>query len=213
LSRFTLEEIALIAELEESEVKIFLQELTKENLLTVQDNNYIYNNVEKENKLKKRLPIKFQYQSQETIDMLIKCFCADISSPKVSLILSPSENCICEFNLFFRKKIYERQKQELLQHFKNNPQLPRLRKFFGKFFYFYLYNNFLYVSDELLEDKNSLNFSKNEIRQFKILYSWLNRKLNHNSAKYYTSFHIAEQIWRYNKEYNFLECDLKNLLF
>jgi len=213
LSRFTLEEISLIAELDEFEIKIILQGLIHETFLTVHDNNYIYNNAEKEVKLKKRLPKTFEYHSQEIIDMIIKCFCAEIPSNKAGLILKPDDSCICNFNLFFRKKIFEKQKEELLKYFKKNPQAPRHRMFFDKEFYFYTYNNYLYVSDELLLRDTAKSFSVAEERQLKIIYSFLTRRLNHNKKKKYVHLHISEQIWRHKKDYNFLKSDLRNILF
>ena len=213
LNRFTLEEIALIAELEESEVKIILQDLIKENLLIVHDNNYIYNNIEKEIKLKKRLPKIFEYHSQETIDMIISCFCAEISPTKTSLILKPQENCICNFNMFFRKELYAMQVQELQLFFEKNPKTPWVRDFFDKTFYFYCYNNKLFISDTLLKSREFINFTKEESRLFKIIYYKLYRRLAHNTYRYYTQFHIAEQIWRYKKEFHQLKNELKIILF
>lgn len=212
LNRFTLEEIALIAEIEESEIKIILQDLIKENLLTVNDNNYIYNNIEKESKLIKRLPKMFEYHSQETIDMIINCFCAEIPPNKSCLILNPHESRICNFNLFFRQRLYEKQYEELLKFFNAKPQLPRNRMFFDKKMYFYTYNNKVYVSDKLLPCDTIESFSPTEEKQFRILYSFLIRRVKHNTRKKYIHFHIAEQIWRHKKEYNFLKSDLKNLL-
>ena len=213
LSRFTLEEIALIAELDESEIKVILQTLVKENFLIVHDNNYIYNNIEKESRLKKRLPKIFEYHSQETIDMIISCFCAEISPTKTSLILKPQENCICNFNLFLRKRLYEIQKEKLIKKFSKTPQLPRNRSFFDKEFYFYSYDNCIYVSDKLMPCDTSKSFSEKEEKQFKMLYSFLTRRLNHNTHEKYILFYIAEQIWRHKKEYNVLKQDLVRLLF
>lgn len=213
LKRFTLEEIALIAEMEESKAKNILQALIKENLLMVNDNYYIYNNIEIESKLKKRLPKMFEYHPQETIDMIINCFCAEIPSAKTGLILKPQENCICSFNLFFRQRLYEKQYEELLKYFSVKPQVPRNRMFFGKKMYFYTYNNNIYISEKLLLRDAIENFSPTEQRQFKILYSFLTRRLNHNNHKKYIHFNIAEQIWRYKKEYHFLKSSLMNILF
>lgn len=212
LNRFTLEDISLIAEIEEFEVKIILQILVKEKFLSLQDNNYIFN-AEKKDKLRKHLPMIFEYQSQKTIDMIIKCFCAEISCEKAGLILKPEKNCISDFNTFFRKSLYKNQKILLEKYFRNEPQKPRLRQFFNQTFYFYYYYNSLYVSSELLHEKNARIFSKNEIKEFKILYSWLCRRLTHNGARFYPECHIVEQIWRHKKEYNILKQELTEILF
>ena len=211
LSRFTLEDISLIAELEEFEVKSILQNLTKENILSLHNKHYVYN-VQKEAKLKKRLPLMFEFQSKETIAMIIKCFCAEISCEKAGLILNPEKNCISDFNTFFRKLLYKNQKISLEKYFRNNPQKPRLRRFFNQTFYFYYYNGSWFVSDERLDTENAQIFSKQEIKEFKIIYSWLCRRLSHNGARFYPECHIAEQLWRYKKEYNLLKQELTRII-
>lgn len=213
LNRFTLEEISLIAELEESELEESLNDLIKTNCLKKYKGSYIYINVEKEAKVRKRLPLMFEYHSPETVDMIIKCFCADILSCKTALILKPQEGCICSFNLYFRETLFKKQKQELLELFRKSPQIPRWRKFFNNTFYFYTYNNYLYVSDELLAYKNAKSFTKDELKQFKIMYSILSRKLINTSYRHYTHFHIADQIWRHKKDYNQINNELKLILF
>lgn len=213
LNRFTLEEIALIVELDESEIKSILKNLVSENFLIKGDNNYIYNNIEKKSKFTKSLPMIFEYQSRETIDMIMNCFCAEIQSYKVGLILKPQEKCICRFYNYFREKIFENQKHELIEHFKKSPQQARFRMFFQKTFYFYYYNNYLYVSEELLENENCKVFSKSEIREFKKMYLILCRRVNFNYYKKHTILHIAEQIWRHKKDFLFLESNLKSILF
>lgn len=213
LNKFTLDEIALIAELDKPETKKVLDNLIKTDFLRKKDEIYIYIGEIKKIRQERQLPLIFQFHSPETIEMIIKCFCAEVSPTKTSLILKPQENCICNFNLFFRKRIYAKQKQELLQYFKNEPTRPWARTFFNKTFYFYYYNDFLYVSDEYLANNNTLNYSKDTIRQFKMIYSRLTRKLNHNTYEYYTHFHIAEQIWRYGKEFEQLKNELHSQLF
>ena len=213
LNKFTLEEISLIAELEESELEKSLEDLIKTNFLKKYRNNYIYNNVEKEQKVRKRLPLMFEYHSAETVDMIVKCFCADILSSKTSLILKPQDGCICSFNLFFRETLFKKQKKELFIHFRKSPQRPRRRIFFNKTFYFYTYNNYLYISDELLACDNAKSFSDVELRQFKIMYSILCRRLINHAYRHYTHFHIAEQIWRYGKEFKQLNEELCDSLF
>lgn len=122
LNKFTLEEISLIAELEESETEKILNNLIIAELLKKNGIMYLYTGEVKAEKQQKRLPLIFQCHSQETVNMLIKCFCADIPSTKACLILKPQKNRIWKFNQFFRKTIYEMQRKELLQHFLNQPK-------------------------------------------------------------------------------------------
>ena len=170
LNRFTLEEIALIAELDESEIKPILKNLIGEKLLIKHDNNYIYNNIEKEIKLKKRLPKIFEYHSQETIEMIINCFCAEIEVDKVIKILKPEKNCINKFFAYFRDQIYQKQLEELNHFFRKNPRIPRERDYMGKKIYLYFYNHKLFVTDKSLKHLNPKDYSENERLEIKNIY-------------------------------------------
>jgi len=213
LSRFTLEEIALIAELEESEIKIILQGLIKENILTVHDNNYIYNNVEKDAKVRKRLPLMFEYHSPETIEMIVKCFCAEIEVNKIIKILEPQKNCINKFFAYFREQIYEQQLQELNKYLKENPCVPRERDYMGKKIYLYLYKHKLFVSKNFLKAVNVQNYSDEYRLEIKNIYLRSHRKVLNISYKKYFHLHLAEQIWRYGKDFSQLAKELKFALF
>ncbi len=71
LNKFTLEEISLIAELEESELEKSLNDLIKSSFLKKQDGTYIYMDEVKKKKQQNRLPLMFQCHSPETIDTRI----------------------------------------------------------------------------------------------------------------------------------------------
>jgi len=213
LNKFTLEEIALIAELEEFEIKILLQGLMKENLLIIHDNNYIYNNIEKETKLKKRLPKMFEYHSQEIIEMIIKCFCAEIEVDKVIKILKPEKHCINKFFAYFREQIYQEQFEKLNQFFREDPYIPRERDYMGKKNYLYLYEDKLFVSDKCLKHSDAKSYSNTERLEIKNIYLRTYRKVQSIAYKKYFHLHLAEQIWRCEKYFLFLETNLKSNLF
>lgn len=213
LKRFTLEEIALIAELDESEIKPILKKLINDNILIKHDNNYIYNNVEKEVKLEKSLPLMFQYHTKKEIEMVIKFFCAGITTDKGAFLLGISDPTLQKFNMYFRKIIYEKQLQEVKEHFAQNPKIAKVRNFYDVPVFFYLYDNELFVLDKPLNSKNLKPASKEEYLRIKVLYSRLRRSINHSNMKKLMSHHVAEHIWRYGKDFNRLEKELKFLLF
>ena len=213
LNRFTLEEIALIAELEESEVKIILQDLIKENLLIVHDNNYIYNNIEKEIKLKKRLPLMFQFHTSEEIDMIIKCFCAGVTTDKGAFLLGISDATLQKFNMYFREIIYEKQLQELKEYFEQSQNIAKVRTFYNVPVCFYLYENKLFASEKKLKSRDLKEHSKQEKLRIKVLYSRLRRSINHSKMKKLMHYHVAEHLWKYGKDFPPLKEELKSLLF
>jgi len=207
-----LDEISLISEIEEKELRPVLDEFVSNNQLIFKDGIYFYNKPVVFSKRTSKLPPMFQFYSPETIDMIVKCFCADISVCKTTLILAPNLDCLCNFNKFFRKLIYEKQETELLEYFKNNPQTGRSRIFFNIPMYFYFYNDKLYISKKLLEAPNSTIFTKKQITEFKKTYSYLARVTSHNSNKINLPHHLAEMIWRRNKSYNEQFKELINFL-
>lgn len=109
--------------------------------------------------------------------------------------------------------IYDRQFNELLKEYELSPQLGRYRKFYEKYAYFYVYNGRVFASDKLLKtDKKEKEFTKTEIREFKITYSFLTRVESHNTNEHYMYYRLAEYIWRRNKAYQTLYQDLTNLI-
>lgn len=215
LNKFTLDEIAFIAESDESDIKIVLDTLLKQRVLRKHGDIYIYIE-KKKSQEKNHIPLIFQYHSQETIDMIIKCFCAELTITKTCLIMNLSEDCISKFNLCFRKLIYNIQLNELKNFFRKKPQQYRMRKFFGIPMYFYYYNEKLYVSSTPLKEPtgtNSVSFTQNEVRKFKTQYSRLTRVLNHNKNKEFLEYKIAERICRADKNFEEFYDFLKKSLF
>ncbi len=82
LNKFTLDEISLIAELDKPEAEKVLNDLIKTDFLRKKDDLYIYIGEIKKTKQENQLPLIFQFHSPETIDLIIKCFCAEISPTK-----------------------------------------------------------------------------------------------------------------------------------
>jgi len=117
-----------------------------------------------------------------------------------------------KFYKIFRTIIYNIQEKELKSCYKKKPQIARNRTFFDSEIYFYIYNNSVYISDVILKGKNEINFTRSEIKEFKIIASYLSRCAFHNQTKYDLKEKLAEFLWRRNKKFNKLYFDLKNML-
>jgi len=206
LNKFTLDELAAISETDRKLLEPVLKEFVADKKLIFRSGIYFFNNT------KPILPRLFQHNSDETIDMTMKCFCADVSVMKVGLILNLNVDCICNFNKFFRKTLYEKQELELCEHFRKQPQIVRCRMFFDTQMHFYFYENKLYVSEEILEASNAKPFTKEQIQEFKKIYSFLARVTSHNKNETNLSHHLAEMIWRRNKPFEQLLPEVKKLI-
>lgn len=211
LNKFSLDEIELISETAQDELLPILEQLTKENKLTFRNNTYFYiKNISSSKKIAK-LPLMFQYHKPETIKMIIRAFCCECSTEHLSKILNLGVNCVNDFYRFFRETIYYIQLEELQKHYKECSQKAFERVFFEKKYYFYNYDNKIFVSDVKVKknDEKALNYG--EQNYFKIIYSRLKRRLTHNTHSYYTLFHLSEQIWRQEKSYEKLFKEMTNL--
>lgn len=193
LGKFSLDEISSIMEIEESKVETILN-----NLKEIKQNNktFFYISKIKEPISRSSLYSMFQYHSKETIEMMIKCFCAGISSENTSKILEPQRTCIVKFYKHIRKNIYDKQNQKLLDYYFKNPKIACERTFFNKNIYFYNYKNQVFITTKKLSNKEVKKHSKEEIRQIKIIYSKLCRKLTGTALKNNIEKHISEHILR-----------------
>jgi hypothetical protein len=212
LNKFTLEELEVVTETDKSLLKPVLEELISQRQLVLRDGIYFYHNEKSTEKVLLKLPLRFQYHSPEVIEIIMRSFCADVPIIKSSLVLTTGSNTIVKFNKFFRKTIYEKQKSELQAHYMKNPQIARCRMFFDTQMHFYFYENQLYVGEELPETPDSEPFTNEQIKEFKKIYSYLNRVTSHNNNKTNLPHHLAEGIWRRNKPFEQLLSELKALL-
>lgn len=211
LNKFTLDEISSIAEMEEQEIKLLLETLEE-----IEKSGEVYLYIGKSpilnNKLISRQ--KFEYHPKETINLIIKCFCANIDADKTVNITEPERASVFGFYRIFREFIYEKQKEILTEHIKKNPKIACERTFFNKTIYFYCYKKTVFISNENIDAKNLQKHTKEEIKQIKKIYSRLRRKLNRTSYKKNIENHIAEQIWQINKPYEeLLESFSTNKIF
>ena len=212
LGKFCAEDILPIISIPEVELQKVLFELKSEGAIKQRsDGTYFYQvETKKENK---KLPLFFEFRTKEELDLIIKCFCAEVPVSKTSKICNLSDDIIATFSTYFRKTIYEKQLQELDSYFNKRPQQFRLRKFYDKLAYFYFYNEKLYVTESPLQSREKQeSFKPAEIRKFKILYSRIKRILNQNTRRILLHQHIAECLWRDSKSFDEQVDNLNQLL-
>ena len=108
--------------------------------------------------------------------------------------------------------IYEKQLQELKEYFANNPKAPKVRTFYEIPVYFYLYDDKLFVTGKELKAKISEEHTKEGKLKIKVLYSRLRRSINHFNMKKLLTYHVAEHIWKYGKDFEQLRNEIYSLL-
>lgn len=214
LKKCTLNDILQLMEIQPEVLELALMYLISEGDL--QEKAGIYTVIEKTTKKgqieNKNLNLMFMFHSPETVDLIMRGFCALIPTQKLSHLVNIDDNCIGDFYRIFRNLIYERQLNELLNFYFTNPQQGRFRKFFEKYAYFYSYNNKIYVSKKLLQANREKNFTDTEIQDFKKVYSYLSRIESHNMNEVCLHQRLAEGIWRREKVFQELYEDLRNNL-
>ncbi len=212
LNKFTFDEISLISESEEQELEEVLNELESSGYLRKSSDLYIFIPPKTSAKRQIKLPQKFQYHPKETIEMIIKCFCAEIEPEKASKITEPQKSCIYNFYQFFRELLYNVQKEEFLKYYERQPKIACSRTFFEKTVYFFFYENQLFVINNIMKKTVQEKHSDDETKRLKILYSRVKRCLDKWVYVKFLHYHIAERIWRNEKSFEQLERELKSYL-
>ena len=158
-------------------------------------------------------PLFFQFHNKTEIEYILKGFCANIEVLKIKDFLGISKNVVDKFYNYFRTQIYEKQKQELLKYYDKNPKIGLERKFMSAKIYLYLYNGNLFVSDKNLCTKNN-EIKHSESERLKVKNSYLRsfRKVQNRTFTYKFHLHLAEEVWRYGKDFKKLYVDLTNII-
>ena len=208
LNKVTASEIAPILMITEAKAREILNELVKDGSLTVrEDLVYFY----KEIQAKPILPLFFEFHNNDEIELIIKCFCLNIEVIKVVKLVKSQKHAINKFYRYFREKIYEKQMNELLEYINKSPYLPQEREYLGQKYYLYTYNKKLFVSEKYIVNKDSIKYSNQDRLLIKNLFLNANRKVLKNSYKQYYHLHLAEEIWRCNKDFSILYNETKLL--
>lgn len=214
LKNCTLEDLVQFTEAKKSVIETILLYLINEG--KIQEEDGIYSFVEQTNSKNyienKNLQIMFMYHSPETVDIIMRGFCAMLPTLKLSYLIDVSDSSIGDFYRIFRNLIYERQSNELLNYYIKSPQQYRYRKFFEKYAYFYTYENKIFVVQKPLRARNEKCLTKKEIQEFKKVYCYLSRIESHNMSEVCLYQRLAKSIWRQNRSFEELYQDLKQLI-
>jgi len=208
LGKFTLEEIEPILQVDDLEN--ILNELVVENLLILQGDTYFPIN---KNVTKSELPNFFKFHTKEEIDLILKCFCADIPVLKTILLVEVSKSVVGYFYKYFRDEIYRQQLLELKKYFAGEPKIPSVRTLYNFEVYLYFYSGRIFVANkELKSEKTPKRHSANETRSIRIAYYRV-RRIFQNFAFTKSLCEIAsEKLWRQEKDFKALEFELRKLL-
>lgn len=214
LDKFTFEEVLEITEdIEEQDLKNIFVNLISENKLIQKNGIYFYNKQIAKTKQISQYPLFFQFHNKTEIEYIIKGFCANIEVLKMKDLLGISKNVVDKFYNYFRTQIYEKQRQELLKYYDKNPKIGLERKFMSAKIYLYLYNGNLFVSDKKLCTKNE-EIKHSESERLKVKNSYLRsfRKVQNRTLAYKFHLHLAEEVWRYGRNFRELYSDLTKII-
>ena len=96
LNKFSLDDItSIVDDMEETTIQLILLMLASEGKIVRKDDLFLYINQVPISE--SSLPTFFQFHTKEKIDLIIKCFCADISAEKTGLLVELSRNTINNF--------------------------------------------------------------------------------------------------------------------
>lgn len=210
LDKFSFEDILTIAEdINEATLELLLLTLVNEKRLILKNGIYFYNKLAKNKQIS-----TFKYFSKQTIELIIRCFCIELSAEKTALIADVSEDTIFKLYNYFREQIFLHQKEVLTSYYNENPKKARIRRFFKtKNIYLYIYNNQVFISDTILMSSNEKLLTDSEVKEFKKVCCYLSRIKCHNKNEVNLHHKLAESLWRRNKKFEELFNDLKlNLL-
>src|SRR5574344_1084824 len=128
LGKFTTYEIVPLLMITKDTLMPVLGELVAEKrLIKREDGLYFYN---EETILKPKRPLFFEFRTKEELELIKRCFCAELPCTKTAQILELSDDIIGKFNQYFRKIIYKNQFEKLNNLYLLYPQTPRIRRFF-----------------------------------------------------------------------------------
>ena len=203
LNKFTLDEISTIADdVEGSVLELLLITFVQEGKLTLRNDLYFYNKEFSKNNIRVKLPQFFQHHSKQEIDYIIKGFCADVEVLKMIDLFGYSKHVMNNFYQYFRTIIYEQQKNELLKYFDKQPKIAQERVYMNTKVYLYLYNHTLYVSDKYLISKDACKHTNDERLEIKNIYLRSYRKVLSRSFAHRFHLHLAEELWKWGKEFD-----------
>lgn len=213
LDKFSFEDISTIADdVDESVLELLLLTLVNEKRLIQSGEIYFYNKKVSMNKQISNVPLFFQFHTKEDMNYIIKGFCTDLEVFKMMDLFGFSKHLMNKSYQYFRTVIYENQKQELLKYFEKTPKMPQERIYMNTKVYLYLYDHKLFVSEKYLVSKDARKHTEAERLEIKNIYLKSYRKVLSRSFAHKFHLHLAEEVWKWGKEFYVRYESLNNLL-
>lgn len=221
LSVFSIEDVAVILEEPEFDIKKAIEKLMDNKLLKNNEDKFVYVEptrpkpvrIRERTRSRKVCDINYQNYESDFLNRLIAYFCADIESSKSAVLLGDRQNNIICIYGDFRKKIYEQQQKLLQEKFEQNPKMPSSREYLRTNVWLYCYSKQVFVSTNVLQTKSEAKIhTKKEIAQIKLINCLLRRRFEKSSNFSYVEHRIAEHIWRKDKKFSDLVQDLTKLV-
>jgi len=221
LSVFTADDISIILEEPDENIKAGFAELESKKLLKFNGNTYFYIEpirpkpvrIRERTRSRKVCDINYQNYESNFIQQIIEYFCADVETAKASLLLNSSQNTIIGIYGDFRKKLYERQQSELSEKYFFAPKLPSAREYLGTTVYLYCYAKQIFVVTAHLKTENIAKIhTRKETSEIKKINCMLRRRFENSCNLHYVEHRASEYIWRKDKQYSELVQDLTKLV-
>ena len=145
-----------------------------------------------------RLPKVYDHTTPEQIQIIYKCFCFGIPAYQTAKIVNTGKSTMEIFYQYIRAKIFDKQYQELVEHFDSDPQVPQTRIFMKDVLIcLYCYDDKVYVTKKPISTTLDIRRQEpEELRETRRMYNILYRKKFMASMRKYFDHHLATLIWK-----------------
>lgn len=145
-----------------------------------------------------RLPKVYNLATTEQIEIIYKCFCFGIPASQTAKIANMGNTTTETFYQFIRAKIFDKQYQELVEHFDTDPQIPQVRIFMNDVsICLYCYNDKVFITHKQLKAKLPQRRQQpEEVKEARRMYNILYRKKFMASMRKYLDHHLAVFLWK-----------------
>ena len=145
-----------------------------------------------------RLPKVYNLATTEQIEIIYKCFCFGIPASQTAKIANMGNTTTETFYQFIRAKIFDKQYQELVEHFDTDPQIPQVRIFMNDVsICLYCYGDKVFITQKPLKTKLPQRRQQpDEVKEARRLYNILYRKKFMASMRKYLDHHLAVLLWK-----------------
>lgn len=145
-----------------------------------------------------RLPKVYNLATTEQIEIVYKCFCFGIPASQTAKIANLGNTTTETFYQYIRARIYDKQYQELVEHFDSDPQIPQVRIFMNNVsICLYSYGDKIFITQKPLKTKLPQRRQQpDEVKEARRLYNILYRKKFMASMRKYFDHHLAVLLWK-----------------